>query len=51
MVTALHQINQVMDSLGARARAVLEEHDEGDRPFPLPWGGSAERPAYVLVIS
>uniref|UniRef100_A0A2N9IVH6 DUF7745 domain-containing protein n=1 Tax=Fagus sylvatica TaxID=28930 RepID=A0A2N9IVH6_FAGSY len=27
--TALHQINQVMDSLGARARAVLEEHDEG----------------------
>ena len=30
MVTALHQVNQVMDSLGARARAVLEEHDEGD---------------------
>ena len=30
MVTALHQINQVMDSLGARARTVLEEHDEGD---------------------
>jgi hypothetical protein len=30
MVTALHQINQVMDSLGARARAVWEEHDEGD---------------------
>uniref|UniRef100_A0A2N9FD16 Uncharacterized protein n=1 Tax=Fagus sylvatica TaxID=28930 RepID=A0A2N9FD16_FAGSY len=30
VVTALHQINQVMDSLGARARAVLEEHDEGD---------------------
>uniref|UniRef100_A0A2N9FHZ8 Uncharacterized protein n=1 Tax=Fagus sylvatica TaxID=28930 RepID=A0A2N9FHZ8_FAGSY len=27
---ALHQINQVMDSLGARARAVWEEHDEGD---------------------
>uniref|UniRef100_A0A2N9HWZ5 DUF7745 domain-containing protein n=1 Tax=Fagus sylvatica TaxID=28930 RepID=A0A2N9HWZ5_FAGSY len=25
-----HQINQVMDSLGARARAVWEEHDEGD---------------------
>uniref|UniRef100_A0A2N9FV39 Uncharacterized protein n=1 Tax=Fagus sylvatica TaxID=28930 RepID=A0A2N9FV39_FAGSY len=30
VVTALHQISQVMDSLGARARAVLEEHDEGD---------------------
>uniref|UniRef100_A0A2N9HS73 DUF7745 domain-containing protein n=1 Tax=Fagus sylvatica TaxID=28930 RepID=A0A2N9HS73_FAGSY len=30
VVTALHQINQVMDSLGARARAVLEEHDEGN---------------------
>ena len=30
VVTALHQIKQVMDSLGARARAVLEEHDEGD---------------------
>ena len=30
MVTALHQVNQVMDSLGAKARAVLEEHDEGD---------------------
>uniref|UniRef100_A0A2N9FXA5 DUF7745 domain-containing protein n=1 Tax=Fagus sylvatica TaxID=28930 RepID=A0A2N9FXA5_FAGSY len=34
VVTALHQINQVMDSLGARARAVLEEHDEGD-PGPF----------------
>uniref|UniRef100_A0A2N9GYF9 DUF7745 domain-containing protein n=1 Tax=Fagus sylvatica TaxID=28930 RepID=A0A2N9GYF9_FAGSY len=34
VVTALHQVNQVMDSLGARARAVLEEHDEGDSgPF------------------
>ena len=30
VVTGLHQINQVMDSLGARAHAVLEEHDEGD---------------------
>jgi hypothetical protein len=30
MVTALHQVNQVMDSLGAKARAVLKEHDEGD---------------------
>ena len=30
VVTALHQVNQVMDSLGARARTVLEEHDEGD---------------------
>jgi chromosome segregation ATPase len=30
VVTALHQVNQVMDSLGARDRAVLEEHDEGD---------------------
>ena len=30
VVTALHQVNQVMDSLGARARAVLEEYDEGD---------------------
>uniref|UniRef100_A0A2N9H9R8 DUF7745 domain-containing protein n=1 Tax=Fagus sylvatica TaxID=28930 RepID=A0A2N9H9R8_FAGSY len=34
VVTALHQVNQVMDSLGARARAVLEEHDEeGSGPF------------------
>ena len=32
-VTALHEVNQVMDSLGARAPAVLEEHDEGD-PAP-----------------
>jgi chromosome segregation ATPase len=30
VVTSLHQINQGMDSLGARARAVWEEHDEGD---------------------
>ena len=30
MVTAFHQVNQVMDSLGARAHVVLEEHDEGD---------------------
>uniref|UniRef100_A0A2N9GUI9 DUF7745 domain-containing protein n=1 Tax=Fagus sylvatica TaxID=28930 RepID=A0A2N9GUI9_FAGSY len=30
VVTSLHQINQVMDSLGTRARAVWEEHDEGD---------------------
>ena len=30
VVSALHQVNQVMDSLGARARVVLEEHDEGD---------------------
>ena len=30
MVTTLHQINQMMDSLGTRARAVLEEYDEGD---------------------
>uniref|UniRef100_A0A2N9FKT6 DUF7745 domain-containing protein n=1 Tax=Fagus sylvatica TaxID=28930 RepID=A0A2N9FKT6_FAGSY len=30
VLQALHQINQVMDSLGARARAVLEEHDKGD---------------------
>uniref|UniRef100_A0A2N9I3P9 DUF7745 domain-containing protein n=1 Tax=Fagus sylvatica TaxID=28930 RepID=A0A2N9I3P9_FAGSY len=30
VVTALHQISQVMDSLGTRARAVWEEHDEGD---------------------
>ena len=51
VVTALHQVNQVTDSLGARARAVLEEYDGGIRPFPLPWGDSAERPAYVLVIS
>jgi hypothetical protein len=37
VVISLHQINQVMDSLGARARAVWEEHDEGIRPFLLPW--------------
>ena len=30
VVIALHQVNQVMDSLGARAHAILEEHDEGD---------------------
>jgi hypothetical protein len=29
VVTSLHQINQVMDSLGTRARAVWEEHDGG----------------------
>ena len=51
MVTALHQINQVMDSLGARACAVLEEHDEGDPALSTALGGSAERPVYVLVIS
>ena len=38
VVTALHQINQVMDSLGARARAVLEEHDEGDPAFSIALG-------------
>jgi hypothetical protein len=30
VVRALHQATRVVDSLGARARAVLEEHDEGD---------------------
>jgi hypothetical protein len=30
VVRALHQVTRVVDSLGARARAVLEEHDEGD---------------------
>ena len=30
VVTALHQVNQVIDSLGARACTVLKEHDEGD---------------------
>uniref|UniRef100_A0A2N9EYM4 DUF7745 domain-containing protein n=1 Tax=Fagus sylvatica TaxID=28930 RepID=A0A2N9EYM4_FAGSY len=30
VVRALHQATQVVDSLGARARAILEEHDEGD---------------------
>ena len=30
MVRALHQATRVVDSLGARACAVLEEHDEGD---------------------
>jgi hypothetical protein len=30
LVRALHQATRVVDSLGARARAVLEEHDEGD---------------------
>ena len=39
VVTALHQVNQVMDSLGARARAVLEEHDEGDPALSIALGG------------
>ena len=30
MVRALHQATRVVDSLGARACAILEEHDEGD---------------------
>uniref|UniRef100_A0A2N9F5Q6 CCHC-type domain-containing protein n=1 Tax=Fagus sylvatica TaxID=28930 RepID=A0A2N9F5Q6_FAGSY len=30
VVRALHQATRVVDSLGARACAVLEEHDEGD---------------------
>ena len=30
VVRALHQATRVMDFLGARARTVLEEHDEGD---------------------
>jgi hypothetical protein len=30
VVRALNQASQVMDSLGTRARAILEEHDEGD---------------------
>jgi chromosome segregation ATPase len=30
VVMALHQATRVVDSLGARAPAVLEEHDEGD---------------------
>ena len=30
VVRALHQATRVVDSLGARARAALEEHDEGD---------------------
>uniref|UniRef100_A0A2N9F0S6 Uncharacterized protein n=1 Tax=Fagus sylvatica TaxID=28930 RepID=A0A2N9F0S6_FAGSY len=51
VVRALHQATRVVDSLGARARTILEEHDEGDPAFPLPWGDSAWRPAYVLVIS
>uniref|UniRef100_A0A2N9I3X0 Uncharacterized protein n=1 Tax=Fagus sylvatica TaxID=28930 RepID=A0A2N9I3X0_FAGSY len=38
VVTALHQVNQVMDSLGATARAVLEEHDEGDPAFSTALG-------------
>uniref|UniRef100_A0A2N9FK11 Uncharacterized protein n=1 Tax=Fagus sylvatica TaxID=28930 RepID=A0A2N9FK11_FAGSY len=50
VVTALHQINQVMDSLGARARAVLEEHDEGDPALSTALGRFCRRPAYVLVI-
>ena len=29
VVRALHQATRVVDSLGARAHAVLEEHDEG----------------------
>ena len=29
-VRALHEITEVVDSLGARARAILEEHDKGD---------------------
>ena len=38
VVTALHQVNQVMDSLGARAHAVLEEHDEGDLALSIALG-------------
>ena len=38
MVTAFHQVNQVMDSMGARARAVLEEHGEGDPAFSIALG-------------
>jgi hypothetical protein len=30
VVRALHQATRVVDSLGARACTVLEEHDEGD---------------------
>ena len=30
VVRALHQATRLVDSLGARARAALEEHDEGD---------------------
>jgi hypothetical protein len=30
VVRVLHQATRVVDSLGARAPAVLEEHDEGD---------------------
>uniref|UniRef100_A0A2N9IC35 DUF7745 domain-containing protein n=1 Tax=Fagus sylvatica TaxID=28930 RepID=A0A2N9IC35_FAGSY len=43
VVTALHQINQVMDSLGARARAVLEEHDEGDPALSTAFGEILQR--------
>ena len=38
VVTAHHQVNQVMDSMGARARAVLEEHDEGDPALSIALG-------------
>uniref|UniRef100_A0A2N9H200 Aminotransferase-like plant mobile domain-containing protein n=1 Tax=Fagus sylvatica TaxID=28930 RepID=A0A2N9H200_FAGSY len=42
-VTSLHQINQVMDSLGARARAVWEEHDEGDPALSTAFGEILQR--------
>uniref|UniRef100_A0A2N9HJX0 DUF7745 domain-containing protein n=1 Tax=Fagus sylvatica TaxID=28930 RepID=A0A2N9HJX0_FAGSY len=43
VVTSLHQINQVMDSLGARARAVWEEHDEGDPALSTAFGEILQR--------
>uniref|UniRef100_A0A2N9HPW9 Uncharacterized protein n=1 Tax=Fagus sylvatica TaxID=28930 RepID=A0A2N9HPW9_FAGSY len=51
VVTSLHQINQGdgffgYQSLAPSGRSMMR----GIRPFPLLWGDSAERPAYVLVI-
>uniref|UniRef100_A0A2N9HFW1 Uncharacterized protein n=1 Tax=Fagus sylvatica TaxID=28930 RepID=A0A2N9HFW1_FAGSY len=43
VVTSLHQINQVMDSLGTRARAVWEEHDEGDPALSTAFGEILQR--------
>uniref|UniRef100_A0A2N9G634 DUF7745 domain-containing protein n=1 Tax=Fagus sylvatica TaxID=28930 RepID=A0A2N9G634_FAGSY len=51
VVTALHQINPGDGFFGCQSSSRLgRSMMRGIRPFPLPWGDSAERPAYVLVI-
>uniref|UniRef100_A0A2N9FHS8 DUF7745 domain-containing protein n=1 Tax=Fagus sylvatica TaxID=28930 RepID=A0A2N9FHS8_FAGSY len=50
VVTSLHQINQVMDSLGTRARAVWEEHDEGDPALSTALGRFCREACIRLAI-